>query len=524
MKKTIITLAAIAMAALSCSKLEPADVTQPLFPARISAISTETRTTFDSEGKYSWCAGDAVSVFVADGTQCPTAFTADEAGTCVSFSGSKASESDVLSYALYPYSAAATCTSAGVVRTVIPTEQDGTIASVISVAANDGSGNFAFSNVTSIVKMHINASDNIRYVRIEFATEVAGEIEIAADGSVSGATAKTVSLSSTTALDGDYYFTVAPVAAGKIILYFRNLAGDTAIKRATLSKACSANTVKNLGTVCGLDFIVGGLPGLFSTQANTQYVFSKGNLRYQASTGSFAFADKQYTVLGPNVAGNNVGDAATRQTQSKWIDLFCWGTSGYDYGATKYQPWSLWGADGAQCGKGTVNLSGNMDWGYNPIVNGGNTENYGWTTPSVGNLNYLKGTVSGRTSRLFTKGTVAGVKGLFFIPDVWTCPASVTPPASYNNATSSAAWSANDWTADDWKILEDSGLVFIPCGGWIGTGGAKNGESTQIKLWSSTQSASTKAYMMTYANGEFYSNAEGTRSSQASVRLIKTVE
>lgn len=512
--------AAALCAVVACNEEPVSDNNGPV-KTIIKATFADTRTSVTADGTYSWVAGDEIQVYTDGGAICPTTFAALSSGSASDFEGSKSAESDVLKYAIYPASATSEATiTGGVIPAYIPTEQDGTIGNAISVATADDSGAFSFINACSVVKLTFNASDKIRYARIEFPAAVAGNVNVnAADGTISNASAQTVSISSSEAFSGDKYIAIAPVKKGKIVIYFRDLDGNTAIKTATITKDFAAGTIKNLGTVSGLNFIEGALPGLFSTQqTGRKYLFSKGNLRYQASTNTFAFADKQYTVVGPKGA-NAVSNVDSRKVNTNWVDLFCWGTSGYDYGATKYQPYSVWGGDGTLCGSGTSSLSGNSDWGYSAISNGGNTENYGWMTPSVGDFNYLAGTVAGRTTNKYTKGTVAGVKGFFFLPDVWTCPAAVAAPTSYNDKT--ANWASNNWSAADWAILEDSGVVFFPCGGWVGTGGAMNGDGVQFKFWtSSANGTNNQAYLMSYNNGDFVPNNIGTRSSQASVRLV----
>lgn len=511
--------AVVLLAIASCSKEGNAPEIRKSVPATIKAGIVESKTAVDADGAYTWVAGDAVSVFTSAGIQCPSSFVAASSGGVSEFTGSKSSESDVLSYALFPYDADASCSADGIVTTTIPTEQDGSIGSAISVAKAGVDGYFPFINACSVVKLNVSASDNIRYIRIQFASPVAGAVSVdCSSGAISGATEKTVSVSSATALSGDIYFAIAPVAAGKVTLYFRNLNGDTAIRKATISTAFSAGTIKSLGSVKGLTFIEGALPGEFTLLSGSgTYLFSKGNLRYQASTNTWSFADKQYIYVGEK-AGNTTSSEATRSTQSSWIDMFCWGTSGYDYGPANYQPWRKAQTDGSLCGPASSTLEGNKDWGYNPISNGGNRENYGWTTSSVAVFNYMKNT--SRTPKAFTKGMLNGVRGIFFLPDVWTCPAGVTAPVRFNDATASTAWTHFDWNLAEWSKLEDSGVVFFPCCGWIGTGAVYNGIDYQFKYWSKTNVSTTKAYLMSYSNGEFYTNSEGTRSSQAAVRLI----
>ena len=96
-----------------------------------------------------------------------------------------------------------------------------------------------------------------------------------------------------------------------------------------------------------------------------QVIFARGNLQYQASTDTWRFAPNQYETIdednlniGPNYNG--------------WIDLFGWGTSGYN---NKY-PYMVSPTD-ADYGDPDCDSCGligtEYDWGYhNAISNGGN--------------------------------------------------------------------------------------------------------------------------------------------------------
>lgn len=78
--------------------------------------------------------------------------------------------------------------------------------------------------------------------------------------------------------------------------------------------------------------------GVFSVSADKQVSFSKGNLQYQASTNTWRFAENQTDYIGNS--NSNIS-----ATYDGWIDLFGWGTSGFDNtsndpAAQRYQPWS----------------------------------------------------------------------------------------------------------------------------------------------------------------------------------------
>ena len=66
----------------------------------------------------------------------------------------------------------------------------------------------------------------------------------------------------------------------------------------------------------------GQLSGAFSVAADRQISFSQSNLQYQARTGKWRFAEHQYDRSSDNwkISSSNTG----------WIDLFGWGTSGWN--------------------------------------------------------------------------------------------------------------------------------------------------------------------------------------------------
>ncbi len=61
----------------------------------------------------------------------------------------------------------------------------------------------------------------------------------------------------------------------------------------------------------------GAILAEFSVSDSTKVYFSQGNLQYQASTGTWKFADNQYDMIGDN--NSNISSS-----YSGWIDLFGW--------------------------------------------------------------------------------------------------------------------------------------------------------------------------------------------------------
>ena len=126
--------------------------------------------------------------------------------------------------------------------------------------------------------------------------------------------------------------------------------------------------------------VKGALPGIFSVSSNNKINFSHGNLQYRPRIKTWRFAVNQYDIAGSD--NNNVYMQSYCNT---WVDLFGYGTSGWDGGAGRFMPYETTtnnseyteGADGNDL----IDFYANADWGYyNPIINGGNQMAM-WRTP-----------------------------------------------------------------------------------------------------------------------------------------------
>ena len=171
----------------------------------------------------------------------------------------------------------------------------------------------------------------------------------------------------------------------------------------------------------------GALNGTFTINGSGDKVqFSQGNLQYQASTGTWRFAENQWDIIG--AANSNISS-----TYSGWIDLFGWATSGWESGCgnSAYQPYStstnpsdfslhdLWFY---------YNMTGdyaNADWGvYNAISNGGNAAGL-WRTLNFNELNYLFNKRKNATN-LRSQVAVNGVNGYAILPDEFILPEGIS--------------------------------------------------------------------------------------------------
>ena len=215
-----------------------------------------------------------------------------------------------------------------------------------------------------------------------------------------------------------------------------------------------ANFTQNGGTVP-----TGAINGLFSVSADQQVYFSKGNLQYQASTNTWKFAENQYDYVGST--NSNISSS-----YSGWIDLFGWGTSGWNSGNTYYHPWdSNYSSESTYGPPGQYNLTGsyaNADWGvYNPISNGGNQANQ-WRTLTQAEWTYVFNTRSTTSGIRYAKAKVNNVNGVILVPDNWSAS---TYSLRYTNSNG-ANFSSNTISASQWTTLESAGAVFLPAAGY----------------------------------------------------------
>ena len=266
-------------------------------------------------------------------------------------------------------------------------------------------------------------------------------------------------------------------------------------------------------------------PG-FSVSASQQVYFSPGNLQWSATNGgsdfsthtvadgtaagTWRFAPNQWDIIGAgnsNISSNDTG----------WIDLFGWGTSGYN----NRHPYTTIAAY-YNYGDGNNHLSGtNYDWGvYNAIYNPSTrkTDAPGtWRTLTKDEWDYLLNTRNTSSGIRYAKGTVCGISGLILVPDNWKT--SVYPLNNTNN--SAASYTYNTIDATDWNKMENAGCAFIPAAGlrnetsvsYCGTSGY---------YWSATYYG-IDAYSLIFDFSNLTSSINFSRYYGNSIRLVSNV-
>jgi hypothetical protein len=292
-------------------------------------------------------------------------------------------------------------------------------------------------------------------------------------------------------------------------------------------------------------------PGLFTVGEGHQVRFSQGNLQYCPDDNIWRFAEHQWDFVGGScwdiqldsmdigtvyAHGVKCDNTKIYRYYSGWVDLFGWGTSGWDNGNIYYKPYDFAGHI-YECAfygpPGNFDLTGDYaqsDWGvYNTISNGGSRQ---WRTPTAGEIDYLLRDRSTSSGIRYAKATVAGVRGLVVLPDDWSESTYRLRMVNVNGH-----YLANVITAGEWlDMLEPAGAVFLPAAGcrfevtdhegiWY-----DNEESTSVYIsgsyWTSSQGSGVDSASALYfegSDGTYYYDyfiADPYRTHGNSVRLV----
>jgi len=235
----------------------------------------------------------------------------------------------------------------------------------------------------------------------------------------------------------------------------------------------------------------------FSLAQDKQIIFSPGNLQYNAAKGThrcadgttqqgtWRFAEHQWDFVGDGENGTVYEDGVKcdnsqiSATYDGWIDLFGWGTSGWNSGANAYQPWATSAAGGAYYfgGDETDGLTGrfaNADWSYYNEI--GPDAPGTWRTMTAEESQYL---LHGRPNaeQLFSFATVNEVQGVIMLPDDWITPEGLSFVPSTAQGLSwrsdegfymsdeGDCFSHNIYSSVEWEKMENAGAVFLPAAG-----------------------------------------------------------
>lgn len=280
-------------------------------------------------------------------------------------------------------------------------------------------------------------------------------------------------------------------------------------------------------------------PHPFTVGSGKVVYFSQGNLQYNATGssataesgtnvgGTWRFAEHQFDFVGDATMGNVYADdrkcdnSKVAQTYNDWIDLFGWGTSGYNHGANCYQPWStsievkdyyVYSDYIYNLEDGPTSQMGKADWGKANIISNGGDNN--WRTLTKDEWNSLINRKDSTGKLLYGEGRVGNcIPGLIILPDDWNCPDELT-----DVVRGESPWS-NVYSYLQWSLMEKAGAIFLPAAGH------RNGTKVYYvcevgNYWSSSYYDDKDACRLLFGSNSVASNYNNGRYGGRSVRLV----
>ena len=161
--------------------------------------------------------------------------------------------------------------------------------------------------------------------------------------------------------------------------------------------------------------------------------------------------------------------------------------------------------------------TGQADWGYNAISNGGN-QTHQWRTLTKVEWVYVFNTRTTTSGIRYAKAKVNNVNGMILLPDNW----SSTTYSLSNTNQGTASFSSNTISSSQWSTLENAGAVFLPAAGY------RNGTSVRDVgslgyYWSSSYYDANFAYGVYISVSNFGTDYNGYgRYYGLSVRLVRS--
>ena len=238
--------------------------------------------------------------------------------------------------------------------------------------------------------------------------------------------------------------------------------------------------------------------GVFSVAKDRQVTFSQGNLQYFPAANLWKFAATQYEQMGNS-------NKYLSPTYRNWVDLFGWSAE------------NTTAPLGVSISVDNADYSGDfVDWGMAEICG---DEPGTWRMLTGEEWNYLF-YLRQNAKKLYSKGSINGIRGMILLPDDWQLPKGLYFTAAPNNLNMEL--DINAYTSEQWQQMERAGAVFLPLMG--------RRDGTQVRFleeyggyWVAVEGNSTKKHF--YFNFEdkvFYVPANTTTICYGrAVRLVQ---
>ena len=326
--------------------------------------------------------------------------------------------------------------------------------------------------------------------------------------------------------EADYWYVAIPIAEDQVstTLYLGWNAGSGEVQHKTQGEVTlRKGYVYTIGTERQSPFYANGSSkSYFRVSPSLQVRFSAGNLQYSRyedpssgdMTGRWRFAEHQYDMI--QDANENID-----YYYEGWIDLFGWGTSGWNSGGgAAYEPYAKTGTfkPGGSNDADLLGTYANADWGvyngtniyYGSSVSGIST----WRTLTNDEWNYL---LTGRNNAAskYALATVGTAQGLILLPESWTLPTGCT----FTSGTGSG-YSTNTYTLEQWDLMETAGAIFLPAAGRrLNTTVSETPGAGYY--WSATHNDANNAYAFKFTSSVAAANTSTLRMYGCAVRLVK---
>lgn len=528
----IVSITVFAVIISSCTKdIMPIEV---LLKQKISvgatlpqAISADKAYLDPSDGyKVKWETGDQISINASSLTLVEIYGDATRAR----FWGSASPISGNAYWAVYPTGIYSNSTNASTLTVTLPQQQTydishpmqghtymaGKTVSSSLVSSLD----FEMKNLVTLLKIPVTSTatnKNLKYIVVtvsnnnlygSFTTTDPQNVDIS--GGTSGhiivncidGNTNYIALTST---EKYIYVALPPISSSgspKLTIRFYNTDNKYTERTATISSRLE-RSIYNTLPVTDLAF-ASQVEGKFTVASNKKVVIASGNLQYHCKNATWRFAENQYDYIG----STNTGASST---YNGWIDIFCWGTSGYHNSSDSYNrhymPYdhkcegvnSTYNENGygpsyrSTWSEDLTGTSAEYDWGWHNAI--GTYSNHIWRTPTGTEWLYLvntrsASTVNGTSDARYAKGRIGTTNGIILFPDEYIHPTDVAAPTSINTGT--ASYSTNTYTTTDWVKMERAGCAFLPANGYCYPSGSSwkyDGGNSDINYWSVTTSS-----------------------------------